>query len=292
MSDEAACPEYRERITAWVDGELKNLAEVAALEAHVRGCEGCRLYVEAETATKTLIAAAYANPVEVDELRAGIRARLELITFPKPRWSPVRVPRLAWGALAAVLVVAVAVSYLMLRPHAPVEASPLVRAAVTDHVECMLGRLPLEVTTTDQEEVGRWLRGRLARPVALPGLAPRGEAKMSTRWARLARAEGAQILVDRGGRMHSLFIMPVREVSGALGQPVVRAGREFFVNHIEGYTVVFWRQGDLLYCLVSDGMEGEVLGLAAEYARSSTGFFWPAERMISDVRDDLGKNES
>lgn len=270
MTNEVSCPEYRERITAWVDGELKDPSEVAALEAHVRGCEGCRIYAEAETGTKMLIAAAYAKPVEVGELRARIRERLDGVTLPTPRWAPVRVPRLAWGALAAVLLVALTVGYFTLQPQTTVEASPLVRAAVTDHVECMLGRLPLEVITTDQEEVSRWLRKRLARPVGLPVLAPEGEAKMSTRWARLATAEGAQILVERGGRMFSLFVMPVGKVSGELGRRVARGGREFFLNQIEGYTVVFWRQKDLLYCLVTDGAEDEVLSLAAEYAGSST----------------------
>jgi len=71
--------------------------------------------------------------------------------------------------------------------------------------------------------------------------------------------------------MLSLFIMPVSEVTGALGRPVPRGGREFFVNEVEGYTVVFWRQGDLLYCLVSDAGQDEVLTFAAEYAGASTG---------------------
>jgi hypothetical protein len=70
--------------------------------------------------------------------------------------------------------------------------------------------------------------------------------------------------------MHSLFVMPVREVSGELGRRVVQAGREFFLSQLEGYTVVFWRRGDLLYCLVADGKEEEALGFAAEYARTST----------------------
>ncbi len=267
MSDEVPCPPYRERITAWVDGEIKDPAEAAAVEANVRGCEGCRIYAEAEAATKTLVSAVYSKPVEVGALRVRIRKRLAAGT--KPRWAPVRVPRLAWGALAAVLLATVAIGYVMFQPKATVEASPLVRAAVTDHVQCMLGRLPLEVTTTDQDEVNRWLRARLTRRVGLPMLAPEGQVKMSMRWARLARAEGAQILVDRGGRMLSLFIMPVREVSGGLGRPLTRAGREFFVTQLDGYTVVFWRRGDLLYCLVSGGSEDEVVGFAAEYARSS-----------------------
>jgi hypothetical protein len=266
----ASCSEYREWITAWRDGELEGPSEVAALEAHVRDCEGCRMYAEAEAATKALVATAYAVPVEVGALRERIRARLDAVTLGKPRPWPVHVPRFAWGALAAVLLVALTVGYLTLQSKTTVEASPLVRAAVTDHVECMLGRLPLELTTTDQEEVGRWLRARLARPIGLPASTPEGQVKMSTRWARLARAEGAQILVDRGGRMHSLFIMPVREVSGTLGRQVTRADREFFVNQLEGYTVVFWRQGDLLYCLVSDREEEEVLAVAVEYAGSST----------------------
>lgn len=264
------CHEFRECITAWMDGELKDAREVALLEAHVRGCEDCRVCVEAERATKALIVAAYVKPVEVRELRARIRMRLDMVAPSRPRWSPVRVPRLAWGALAAVLVVALTFGYFMLQPQTTVEASPLARAAVTDHVECMLGRLPLEVTTTDQEEVNRWLRERLARPVGLPTLAPREGAKMSTRQARLATVEGAQVLVDRGGRMLSLFVMPVQEVAGRLGRRVAQAGREFFVNRIEGYTVVFWRQGDLLYCLVADGEEQDVLGMAAEYAGPSS----------------------
>ncbi len=271
MTHDVPCPDYRERISAWVDGELKDPAEVAPVEAHVRGCEGCRAYAEAEAATKTLVSAAYAVPVDVGALRARIREKLREVTAPKSQRAPVWAPRLAWGTLAATVLVAFAIGYFTLGPRTPVEASPLVRAAVTDHVQCMLGRLPLEVTTTDQDEVNRWLRARLTRPVGLPMLAPEGQVKMSMRWARLARAEGAQILVDRGGRMLSLFIMPVREVSGRLGRPLTRAGREFFVSQLEGYAVVFWRRGDLLYCLVSDGTEEDVLGLAAGYAGSSTG---------------------
>lgn len=271
VTHDMPCSEYRERITAWADGELKDPREVAALETHMSGCEGCRFYAEAEAATKALVANAYAVPVEVGAFRARIHERLDAVTIPKLRRSRVWVPRLAWGALAAVLMAGLAVGYLALQPKQAVEAAPLVRAAVTDHVECMLGRLPLEVTTTDQEEVSRWLQGRLVRSVVLPALAPEGEGKMSIRWARLATAEGAQILVDRGGRMFSLFIMPVREAPWGLGRRVAQAGQEFFLNHLEGYTVVFWRQGDLLYCLVADGSEEEVLGFAAKYAGSSPG---------------------
>jgi hypothetical protein len=269
MTNDVPCPEWRDRITGWVDGERNDRSEVATLEDHIRGCEGCRTYAEAEAATKALVSAIYKVPVEVGALRARIRQRLDAGSIPKPGRLAIRLPRLAWGALAAVLVATVAVGYFTLRPKTTVEASPLVRAAVTDHVECMLGRLPLELITTDQEEVSRWLRGRLARPVGLPALAPEGEAKMSTRWTRLATAEGAQILVDRGGRMLSLFVMPVGEVSGTLGRQVTLADREFFVNQLQGYTVVFWRRDDLLYCLVSGSAEEDTLGLAVEYSKTT-----------------------
>lgn len=269
--NESSCLELRERITALVDGELEAGQELAALEAHLRECESCRGYAEAEATTKTLVATAYTGPVEVGGLQARIRGLLEAATPPKRRPWRIWMPRLAWGTLAAGLLAAVAVGYVAVRPEHPAEASPLVRAAVSDHVECMLGRLPLEVTTTDPAEVGRWLRERLARPVVLPALAPEGAGKMSTRMARLAMAEGAQILFDRDGYMLSLFIMPVSEVAGALGRRVPRGELEFFVNEIEGYTVVFWRQGELLYCLVSDAGQDEVLTFAAEYAGSSKG---------------------
>jgi hypothetical protein len=94
---------------------------------------------------------------------------------------------------------------------------------------------------------------------------------MSTRAARLANVDGSQILVDRRGRMLSLFIMPAAEVSSVLGRRVAQGGREFFVSQVEGYVVVFWRQGDLVYCLVGDGEVEGVLSLAREYAGSASG---------------------
>ncbi|MBI2158816.1 MAG: hypothetical protein HYU25_00200 [Candidatus Rokubacteria bacterium] len=253
-----------------MDGELEEAA-ASALETHLRQCEACGAYAGAERASKTLVAATYAVPVDVAGLRARIRERLQTGSAPRRRWTVVRVPRLAWGALAAVLIASLAVGYLTLRPWTAVEASALVRAAVTDHVECMLGRLPLEVTTSDQQEIDRWLQRRLARPVALPTLAPEGTSKMSARVARLANVDGSQILFDRRGRMLSLFIMPAAEVPSVPGRPVAHGGREFFVSQVEGYTVVFWRQGDLVYCLVGEGEVEGVLSLAREYAGSASG---------------------
>lgn len=272
MAHEGPCNRYREQITVWVDAELQEPEEVAGLAEHLRGCGGCRVFAEAEAATKPLIAAAYGLPVEVRELRARVRERLDARVTPRHRtWWRVVAPRLAWGALAAILIASLAVGYLTLRPQTTVEASPLVRAAVTDHVECMLGRLPLEVTTSDQHEIARWLQRRLARPVALPTLAPEGTSTMSARTARLANVDGSQILFDRRGRMLSVFIMPAAEVPSVPGRPVAHGGREFFVSQVEGYTVVFWRQGDLLYCLVGEGEVEGVLSLAREYAGPASG---------------------
>lgn len=266
---EPGCSRYQEWISSWLDGELE-VAAASALETHLSQCEACGAYADAERASKTLVAAAYAVPVEVAGLRARIRERLQTGSAPRRRWTVVRMPRVAWGALAAVLIAALAVGSLTLRPRTAVEASPLVRAAVTDHVECMLGRLPLEVTTSDQHEIGRWLQRRLARPVPLPTLAPEGTGRMSTRMARLANVEGSQILFDRRGRMLSLFVMPAAEVSSVPGRLVSRAGREFFVSQVEGYTVVFWRQGDLVYCLVGEGEVEGLLSLAREYAGAAS----------------------
>lgn len=260
-----ACSEYHEHITAWIDGELSDVSLRAALEAHLRDCEACRVYAEAEAATKTLVATKYAEPLEVAHIRARIARALEQAAAARPWWWWVRAPRLAWGLAAAAALVVLALVPLLSPSRRPAEASPLVRAAVSDHVECMLGRLPLEITTTDREEVSRWLRQRLARTVVLPAFAPEGEAKLSTRWARLAAAEGAQVLVDRGGRMFSLFIMRPAELPGELGRAVVHKGRDFFVNHLQGYTVVFWWQGGLLYCLVTDAAEEEALDLAVGF---------------------------
>ena len=265
-----ACSRYQEGISSWVDGELEEAA-ASALETHLSQCEACGAYAEAERTSKSLIAATYAVRVDIAELRARIRERLQTGSAPRRRWTVVRVPRLAWGALAAVLIAALAVGSLTLRPQTAVEASPLVRAAVTDHVECMLGRLPLEVTTSDQHEIARWLQRRLARPVVLPTLAPEGTGTISTRMARLANVDGSQILFDRRGRMLSLFIMPAADVSSVPGRRVAHGAREFFVSQVEGYVVVFWRQEDLVYCLVGEGEVEGVLSLAREYAGSASG---------------------
>lgn len=136
MSRALPCDRSQELITAWMDRELHDAETVGDLERHLGACEGCRLYAEAPAATKSVLAAGYTVPVDVERLGGRLAEQLDALGRPARRVRAFPLRRFAWAAVVPLLLIALIVGSLMLRPSPPLEAAPVLDAAITDHVEC------------------------------------------------------------------------------------------------------------------------------------------------------------
>ena len=94
FSDAGQCASMRLQASAWIDGELSELAQ---LESHLAQCGACRAHVEDLRATKTLLAPLRAEAAAAD-LWPLIRARTQPASAVAARGS------IPWSRMAAALV--------------------------------------------------------------------------------------------------------------------------------------------------------------------------------------------
>jgi hypothetical protein len=182
----------RERLAAWLDGELAP-AERAAVEAHLAGCEECAALLAklgaVDALARELPAPAPAGHFET--FPARVRARIESApraraVTPTTRW---RMPGWTWAA-AAVLVLAVVTPLTLDRldrdgapalPEAAVVAPKAAAApaeAREEHDEALPADGEQAPEAPAEREAGRRLEDRAGEPSPAFAAAPPPEAKL------------------------------------------------------------------------------------------------------------------
>ena len=236
----APCPDQELLLQAELDGEL-GVAESALLQAHLRGCAGCRaLLAELQGLSAGLRRAAprHAAP---GRLRAALLARLAPPVRPWRR--RVRHPVLAFGAGAA-LAAGVALALL------PGPAAPLADAAIAGHIRALQPGHLTDVASSDRHTVRPWFDGRLDYAPPVRDFAAEGFPLLGGRLDYLGGRAVAALAYRRDRHLIDLYVWPAEgEAAPAPG------GRN-------GYAVVGWRAGGMAFLAVSDVEAAQLLEFA------------------------------
>ena len=179
MSD---CDGVRRLLAPFLDGELVD-DERRLVEAHLASCEACRALLARESSLFSAVQGALPRHEASAELRERVGS-----------FADRRQPRLAWMAVAALMlgVVAGAIVWRLSARQPTAPTSDLVAVAVDSHLRFARGQLPLEVRSEEPDEVSRWFAGRVPFHVTLPDypVAP-GEMKFY-------RLEGGRLVALEG----------------------------------------------------------------------------------------------
>jgi len=119
--------------------------------------------------------------------------------------------------------------------------------------------LPLDYTASDVGSAQRWLEGKLDFGVHLPRLGQVQGVRLSN--VRSRQAAVVTYTLPRGdGRRVSLLIVddPEQQLSGASRRV---EGREVWLSQARGFNVASWRNDEIVYSLISDLSEQDVLAL-------------------------------
>ncbi|WP_257447083.1 anti-sigma factor family protein [Archangium lipolyticum] len=248
------CQELDSILYPYLDGEFQ-AEERLEVEAHLTGCAECarRVHEEARTLQSLRRAARQAmeKPRAPDALRARIHGgiRQQQRQVQQARW-------LRMSAAALVLLTAGG-TWMTLRPERDVR---FMEDAARRHAK----KLPAEISGDSHEHVEAWFDGKLDHRVSVPRLP---NAKLAgARISNVTDRPAAYISYERNtekegspARRIGLFVFDDthREVQ-APPLPSVQVGSSL------GYNVAVWREGEVVYELVTDLDETDIRRMLAE----------------------------
>ena len=260
-----ACGDLEESfLHAYVDGEF-SAEECAEVKAHLESCAACTHVVRIQQSYKSLMrrSAVPASHVFRDEVRAAL---LDQPLASAGRWARAfREPRTigvaAAAAGAAVWFLAGGLTHPVLSSLSSLSSarhSPLLEDGVALHAR----QLPLDYAATDVGSAQRWLEGRLDFGVHLPRFQT-GPVLQGVRLSSLHSRQAAVVtylLPDGDGRRVSLLITDDPEPT-LPGVARHIANREVWLSQSRGFNVASWRNNEIVYSLISDLDEHDVLAL-------------------------------
>lgn len=270
------CKEFRAQMTFYLDGELQE-GERAALEAHLSGCEACRLPLESER--RFLEAIRGSQPLHVAPTALRTRVERVLRDRPSPHAAPPelrrRIQRSLWQfgsstsslfktrrllPAAAVIAIGLIIGTWGLIEHQERRSKPpsdFALMAVDNHQRHLRNQLPLEIASDVPEQVSAWFAGKVSFAVTLPNY------QESSGQEKLYRLEGARLVGYKNDyaayvayqmRMQPISLVvtseEVAQPSG--GEEIVSRGLTFHYDSIQGLKVITWSDRGLTYALVSD----------------------------------------
>ena len=251
------CADISERLTLYLDNELQD-DERVAIEAHVQSCASCKAFVEKELAFLNAIRGSGPLHVAPAELKRKVGAVVSGSKRPVRHSS-----RLRWIVpIAAVLLVLVApvVVWRVMRQanrNGNGGPSPFALRAVESHLRHMRGQLPLEVESSNPQEISTWFANKVNFNVKLPSYQESsGQEKVYTlEGARLVSYQNdyaAYVAYRMKERPISLVITSDSVARPSGGEQIASRGLKFHYNSIDGFKVITWSDRGLTYALVSD----------------------------------------
>jgi anti-sigma factor RsiW len=246
----SACPDKELLLHALADGEL-DAGHAAEVEAHVAGCPACAAELAEIREVKARLAATPAAYTAPAGLHARLDAALAEAADPPPRRRRLGVE--TWVMSGAIGALAASLALVALLPTGMSVEGQLIDA----QARSLEAQHLVDVETSDRHTVKPWFNGKLdfAPPVA--DLAPQGYPLVGGRLDRIDGRRAAALVFRRHAHTINLFVWP----GTASESPTL--------EHMDGYSLVRWGRGGLVFWAVSDVDPPDLLGFQKAFVAAT-----------------------
>lgn len=252
------CQELDRFLYPYLDGEFQP-EERKDVEAHLETCADCAGRVAAEQQIRLTLRRAARHSVQTarapSSLRAGIQAGLQR--------EQRRAQMGLWLRASAVALVMVTAGGTWVSLHES-ERQRLVTEAVKRHTR----NLPHEVASTSPEAMTQWFLGKLDHPVNVPDLP--NTTVSGGRISNVEKYEAAYISYEaaasEGAPARKLGLFVFNDTGGNVKAKALPAVE---VDSSQGYNVALWRDGEIVYELVSDLDEADIRKMLTQQAQGA-----------------------
>lgn len=242
------CDQARERIGAYLDGELSD-GNQAALRVHLDGCRACAALVTEQRRVGRLVGAAGRVPAP-PMLAARVRAALAVAAAdggmgegapPFTRWHGLA---RRYGALAAALLVActLSVGATWWTVSGIERSSRLEQEVVAAHIRSLLQDSPIQVASSETHTVKPWFAGRADFAPDVRDLSAQGFPLAGGRLDYVQDRRVGAVVYRRGLHIINLFMWPATANEDTAPRLVTR----------NGYNLLGWNRNGIAFWAVSD----------------------------------------
>jgi anti-sigma factor RsiW len=250
------CRDFEPFLGLYTDGELL-AGEKLELEAHLHACPACARRVHAEARFRELMKKTQGSESTraPEALRASIRSGLA--------HARAKESRERWARAAAAMAVAAAFAGAIAY-YRPSGVQNFGEDAAMRHAK----HLPFEIQRVNYEGMEAWFGGKLDHRVPVPRF-PNAELA-GARLSNVREKPAAYITYDasaaRGSPKHRMGLFVLRDEQDDIQASALPAVR---VSATHGYNVATWREGEIVYQLVSDLDESDIRQMLSSPSKTS-----------------------
>jgi anti-sigma factor RsiW len=248
-----ACEDESLLLHAYLDREL-DLVRSVEFEEHLKSCPGCAEQLRGLQALRQSIGSQPLYHRAPPELAAKLRVRagrapvavLNRRSIPAAQTALPRRRVIEWLAVAAAMLIAVWIG-ARLAPRISGRGTPdlVAQEIVASHIRSLQPGHLFDVESTDQHTVKPWFDGKLDFAPPVRDLAEEGYPLIGGRLDYVGQRDVAALVYQRRKHVINVFVWP--ESSGDVAE--ARGIRE---QSLDGYNLIRWPQGDMMFCAVSD----------------------------------------
>lgn len=240
--------------------------EVMLARQHAAACRQCKQLLQQEENFQRIIKSKLpAQPVP-NRLR---ERTLSTLASERERQSQPRIRRffqrrsVLLGTAALVLILSVAFFLDSIFRNQRAELNPVVNTLIQDHISSKLRTHPFDVQSSDRGELERWFATRVDFAVNIPQL--EDATLVGGRLCLVAGKRVASLTFEKDNVPITMYILD-REVLNvsSLKAIDVSKNRRIYHGDAKGCNLILWEERGLVYGLVSDLHERELLELAAK----------------------------
>jgi anti-sigma factor RsiW len=230
-------------VHAYLDGEL-DPARALEIEKHLETCIECAAVLEQADSARRLVRSDASYHRASPDLAARVMGALEEKT-PRAPWY-----RNVWtGAAGGAAATALAAS-LVFAAILPPASEALVTDVTNAHLRSIASEHIIDVASTDRHTVKPWLASHADLSPPVGDFTREGFTLVGGR-VDFVDGSRAAVTVYRHGA-HVINVFAWTNYEGRLPQMATR----------NGYHIVFWRQGNLAFCAISDIAPDDMLELS------------------------------
>jgi len=253
------CREVKNNIHLFIDGELDDQTS-QILKRHLSVCPLCKLELEQEERIDSLIRHNIPKEKAPYKLKEAILAQIDKLDKKRFKLFGFPLLRPIWLNATITFLIVLLISLLLININKPF---PVFSQTIKDHIECLQGKLSIDISSPKPEIVQSWLQNRLDFKVMVPDLSSQGVNLLGARLCLLKNKKAAYLIYEKQGHNLSVFMFEAEKLKFPKAKRVAVNHKIFYLSKEKGYNSTLCIEEGIVCVFVSDLSEAELLHLAS-----------------------------